>query len=502
MGHPTTDGTNGSHTDATALSALREAFKGNVIEEGQGPAYEACLWVWATSPARQLGRPAVILQPRGTSDVVAAVNFARESNLKLAVKGGGHGAGNPSFVDGGVLLDMSLMRGVYVDPVSKTVVAEGGCQLGDIDLETALHGLAVPLGVAPTTGMGLAVNGGFSIMSRINGLTCDNTLEVQMVLADGSVVTATKETDPELFWAVRGAGSSLGVVTKIRIQAYDVTEVHAGSMVWPDDPAHNNYKAILRWMRDTACSRSDIGANALRVLDPHLGPVLISMILFVGDTPVSEIEEVLRPLRDLGPVNDTVGRSSYLQLQQTFQPGLEALKKAFPKHYESWTGGHMEISQATDDFFDKFIKVSTDDLPLPDLALTQGFVGLLGGKVKETLAPVGFKEGDMDFVVTVGWHDPACHAVGQGHVQRIRDLLKQSSGKTESYINFTDAGVGARKLTYEDACDRVGGAANLERIRAVKDKYDPHNFFTCHPFRPVLAATPPQGQLHGTDAEQ
>src|SRR5262245_9459909 len=205
--------------DAEAVGALSERVRGAVLLPGDA-AYDDARSIWNALIDR---RPAVIVQCSGAADVVDAVNFARDQGLVLSIKSGGHNVAGTAVNDGGIVIDLSQMRGVHVDPGSRTVRVQGGATLGDVDRETQLFGLAVPFGVGSETGVaGLTLHGGAGHLRRKHGLSIDNLISVDIVTADGQLRRASATENPDLFWAVRGAGSNFGVVTSFEFQAYPV----------------------------------------------------------------------------------------------------------------------------------------------------------------------------------------------------------------------------------------------------------------------------------------
>src|SRR6266436_7803178 len=191
--------------------------------------------------------PEMIARCTDVADVVTAVNFAREHDLRVAIRGGGHNGPGLGSIDDGLMIDLSMMKGVRVDPTARTVRVGPGCTQGDVDHATHIYGLAVPAGIVSTTGIaGLTLGGGTGYLTRKHGLTIDNLLEVDMVLADGSFVTASERQHPDLFWAVRGGGGNFGVVTSFLFKAHPVRMVYAGPIFWEATHA----KAVMRAYRD------------------------------------------------------------------------------------------------------------------------------------------------------------------------------------------------------------------------------------------------------------
>src|SRR5262245_61026573 len=243
--------------EAATLESLRAGFRGPLIQPAD-PDYDDARAIWNAMIDR---RPALIARCTGTADVVAAVRFARQEGLPVAVRGGAHSAAGKAVVDDGMVIDLSLMKGVHVDAASKTVRAEGGATWGDFDHETQLFGLAAPGGVISTTGIaGLTLGGGFGWLTRRFGLSCDNLISVDIVTASGECVTASEQENTDLFWGVRGGGGNFGVVTSFEYRLHEVGPLVLTSiLVWPADRAAE----VLRVHRDATRTLPDeVGMSA------------------------------------------------------------------------------------------------------------------------------------------------------------------------------------------------------------------------------------------------
>ncbi|ANP52251.1 FAD/FMN-containing dehydrogenase [Streptomyces griseochromogenes] len=283
-------------------------------------------------------RPAVIAKCLGNADVVRAVRFAREEDLLIAVRGGGHSIAGHGTCDDGIVIDLSLMRGVHVDPVRRTVRVQGGALLGDVDRETQLHGLAIPTGQMSDTGMaGLTLNGGVGMMLHKYGLTCDNLLSADMVTVDGELVTASADSRPELFWALRGGGGNFGVVTSFEFQAHPVGPMMlAGFLAHPVERAGE----VLEFLRDfTATSPAHLSADAMFLRAPEADfvpeeyqgmPLVTLLVRYFG--PMEEAWQAVQPLRDFGdPLYDSVGPMPLVAVQ-SMQDGFSP-----PGNLHYWT---------------------------------------------------------------------------------------------------------------------------------------------------------------------
>ncbi len=235
---------------STAVKAFASALCGQLIMPGSDE-YEDARKVYNGMIDK---RPAFIVRCAGVEDVIAAVNFAREQQLLLAVRGGGHNGGGLGTCDDGLVIDLANMRKVVVDPAAGTARAQGGCTLGDVDRATHEYGLAAPFGIMSTTGVGgLTLGGGLGHLTRKCGLSIDNLLEAEVVLADGRLVTANAHEHPDLYWALRGGGGNFGVVTSLLFKLHAIETVYGGPMLWPIEQAGE----IMRWYRDFITTAPD-----------------------------------------------------------------------------------------------------------------------------------------------------------------------------------------------------------------------------------------------------
>ena len=287
--------------DPEARQAFMEGVRGVVLASGD-PGYDDARAIWNGLIDR---RPALIVQCTGAADVVDAVNFAREQELLLSVKGGGHNVAGNAVNDGGLVIDLSPMRGVHVEPSTQTVRAQGGATWGDCDRETQLFGLAVPGGVVSTTGIaGLTLHGGVGHLRRKHGLSIDNLLSVDIVTADGQLRRASATENEDLFWAVRGAGSNFGVVTSFEFQAHPVGPmVMVGAVFYPQEVARD---VLPAWRDYMASAPEELSSLAFFWNVPphepfppehHGKPVLIVAGVYAGS--VEDGEPAVQPLREL-----------------------------------------------------------------------------------------------------------------------------------------------------------------------------------------------------------
>src|SRR5919197_1527029 len=306
-----------------ALAELRMQLRGEALTPGD-PGYEQ-----ARPPfnAMQLDRPSLVVRCTGTADVVDAVNFARDNGIELTVRGGGHSVAGLSSSDGGMVIDLSPMHAVDVDPDASIARVQGGALWGDVDREAQLFGLATPGGVVSDTGVaGLTLGGGYGWLRRKYGLSCDNVLEAQVVGADGEVRTASAETNPDLFWAIRGGGGNFGIVTSFAFRLHPVGPMVAFTGVfYRQADAAEVLRGCRDYFRDAPDEVSPEAISITMPADPHLPPPIHDQECFIvaavhaGD--VAEGMEVMQPLRELAtPLADISQPMPYTAVQSAFDP--------------------------------------------------------------------------------------------------------------------------------------------------------------------------------------
>jgi FAD/FMN-containing dehydrogenase len=450
--------------DAEALQAFALQMRGPVLTP-EDPAYEEARKIWNGLIDR---RPAIIAQCSGAADVVDAVNFAREHGLLVSIKSGGHNVAGNAVNDGGLVIDLSGMRGVHVDSAAQTVRVQGGATLGDVDRETQLFGLAVPAGVVSTTGVaGLTLHGGTGHLRRKHGLSIDNLLSVDIVTADGVLRRASASENEDLFWAVRGAGSNFGVVTSFEFQAHPVGPmVMVGAIFYPLEDVVDLLHA---WHDAVTSAPNELSSIAFCWSIPphepfppehHGKPVLVVAATYAG--AVEDGEPVIQPLRELGePVLDLSGPWPWLGLQS----GFDAL---FPKG-----GLYYWKSRALPALSDAVIADIADFASRRPSPLTDITVWHNGGAISDVAeTETAYGGRDAPFLVTgeASWDDPSLTDDAIAWARDFWDAMgRHSSGGL--YLNF--AGFGEEK----EALVKAGHGANYARLKKVKAKYDPANFF-------------------------
>jgi FAD/FMN-containing dehydrogenase len=450
--------------DAEAVAGLIERVRGPVLTAGD-PGYDEARSIWNALIDR---RPALILQCSGAADVVDAVNFAREQGLVLSVKGGGHNVAGNAVNDGGIVIDLSQMRGVHVEPETGTVRVQGGATWGDLDRETQLFGLAVPGGVVSTTGVaGLTLHGGVGHLRRKHGLSIDNLLSVDVVTADGQFRRASATENEDLFWAVRGAGSNFGVVTSFEFQAHPVGPmVMVGAIFYPFADAP---RILSAWRDFMAAAPEELSSLAICWSVPpaepfppelHGTPAVVVAAAYCG--PVEEGERIVQPLRELAePLVDASGPWPWLGLQS----GFDAI---FPKgELRYWKS--RALAELSDEAIGEIVELAgRRPAPLTDIVIWHH--GGAMSRVGETDTAYGGR--DAQFLVTAeaNWTDPAQNDEAIAWAREVWDAMERfSTGGV--YLNFP--GFGEEK----EALARAGHGENYERLQALKAEYDPDNLF-------------------------
>ncbi|MFC6800261.1 MULTISPECIES: FAD-binding oxidoreductase [unclassified Haladaptatus] len=449
---------------ADRVETFRAALRGPLLEPGD-EGFDEATRIWNGMVEKT---PALVVQPTGTADVVEAVNFARENDLLLSVKGGGHNIGGTALTDGGLTIDMSNLTGVIVDPDARTVTAQAGCELGDVDRETQLHGLATPLGFISDTGIaGLTLGGGFGYLTRRFGWAVDNLLSVEIVTADGQVRRASREENPDLFWALRGAGHNFGVVTSFTYRLHDVGPlVYGGLIAWPAVHAD----AVLAAYRElTETAPRELTAFQILMRAPpapfvpeeaHGKRICAMTVCYSGN--LDDAEEALAPLRALpDPVVDLLQPMPYTVLQSS-------LDETEPTgwHYYWKTGFATDLTPELHATMDELAA----ECPIPGGQLVAAH---LGGAINERPADDGaIGNRDVQFVFGAsGMWEPG-EPNEEAYKQWVRDAWArlQPFSTDTSYVNFQTAEDGPERLqaTYGE---------NYDRLVEVKRSYDPDNVF-------------------------
>ena len=447
------------------LDQLVAELRGDLLRPGD-EGYEAARRVWNATIDR---RPAAIARCLGVADVVAAVNVAREHDLLVAVRGGGHNVAGNAVCNGGLVIDLSRMKGMRVDPGQRTVLAQPGATWGDLDRETQLFGLATTGGLVSTTGIaGFTLGGGLGWLMRRHGLACDNLLSVDLVTADGRYLTASEEEHADLFWGVRGGGGNFGIVTSFEYRLHPLGSVLAGLVVHPWAAARD----ALRFYREfTAAAPDDLTAHALVFTSPDGEPAVGFAVCYAG--PTTDGVELLRPLRTWGrPAADTIEPRAYLRWQAMFDEGNA------PGRRNYWKSSHLPGLE------DGLIDALIERFPSVPSCSSSVTIEHLGGAVRrigEADTAYTHRDAAYDFVITSVWDDPRAD---DANVRWARDLFAalEPYARESVYVNYLgEEGEDRVRLAY--------GAAKYDRLVALKNRYDPTNLFRLNQnIRPTVQA--------------
>jgi hypothetical protein len=447
---------------ALDIAGLQDGFRGKLLRP-EDPGYEDARKVWNGSINRF---PALIARCAGVADVIAAVKFAKDTGLLVAVRGGGHSFPGLSVCDGGLVIDLSLMKGSRVDPEARTVRAQAGVLLGEIDRETQAFGLAVPSGIVTHTGLsGLTLGGGINWLQRKYGLTIDQLLSVDLITAEGEFVKASASENEDLFWGLRGGGGNFGIVTEFEFRLNPVgPTVLAGPIFWLMEDASNALRFYREWIKEIPEELTTIvscrKAPPLPFVPRELHGQLVAGVVCCYAGPVEKGEKVVKPLKEFGsPVFDVCVPKPFLAHQAMFDP-------SFP-HGRWYYIRSCDVARLTDEVIDITVD-HTLRINSPFTALT---LWQLGGAVAR-----------------VGEDDTAFGGRSAGHTYNITGATEGSEGfdeerkwvrnfwsalepyHTSFYVNFLmEEG--------EERIRQAYGAKKYDRLKALKRRYDPDNLF-------------------------
>ena len=445
----------------STIASLKSNMRGDVIEQ-RDASYDVARKVYNAMIDR---RPRLIARCSDVADVIAAVNFGRENNLVVSIRGGGHNFAGLGVGDDGLVIDLSRMNNVRVDPKMRTVLAGGGAVLGDVDHAAHAFGLAVPAGILSTTGIGgLTLGGGIGHLTRQCGLTIDNLLSVDVVLADGRFVTANAKDNPDLFWAVRGGGGNFGVVTSFLFKAHPIHTDYAGPMLWPMEDATD----ILHWYRGFITKAPNVlnGFFAFLVVPPgppfpdHLHNKKMCGIVWCYAGPLKNAERVFNPIRKFKkPALDLVGPIPHPALQSMFDalypPGLQWYLKA------------DFVRELKDEAIALHVKHGA---LLPTMHSTMHLYPINGkaSTVKNTATPWSYRDAVWAAVMAGVDPDPANN-------EKISKWAKDYWTATHPY----SAGGAYVNFLMDEGEDRIHATYgnNYDRLARIKKRYDPTNFF-------------------------
>ena len=450
-----------SRLDEAVIQAFRTRLRGQLIGPAD-PEYDIARQIYNGMIDK---RPALIARCVDVADVIAAVAFGTDNQIAIAVRGGGHNGPGLGLVDNGLVTDLSSMKGVYVDPEAGTVRVEGGCVWGDVDHATHPFGMAVPSGFISSTGVGgLTLGGGVGYLSRRFGLTIDNLLAVEMVLADGRVVNASADNNPDLFWAVRGGGGNFGVVTSFLFKLSPVSIVYGGPIFWPLEEAPTVMK---RW-RDLIMSGPEeingwfgfhyVPPVAMFPEEHHLKKVCVVTWCYTGD--MARADEVFKQIREFAPpLMDFAGPIPWPVLQSLFDalypPGLQ------------WYWRTDFVKDLSDEAIETHMKYADQ---LPTGHSTMHLYPINGAAHRVGSEETAWNYRDANFVEVIVGVDPD-PANNKHMIQWARDYWEA--------LHPYSAGGGYVNMMMDEGEDRVRAAygENYERLAQIKTKYDPTNLF-------------------------
>ncbi|MEV5962433.1 FAD-binding oxidoreductase [Kribbella sp. NPDC051952] len=449
-------------TTTPEIQALDDDFRGELVHPGE-PAYDDLRKVWNGSIDR---RPGLIARCTGVADIRSALAYARRTGGPVAIRGGGHSFPGHSTCDGGILLDLALLKGIRVDPVRRTARAQAGVLLGELDRETQAFGLATPSGIVTHTGLaGLTLGGGIGWLMRKYGLSIDNLLSVDVVTAEGELVTASEDVNPDLFWGIRGGGGNFGIVTEFEFRLHPVGPiVYGGLLAWPMDRSPELLRFYRDWITDvpdeltTAIIHRWLPAVPTIPAELHGRPVVAMVVNYCGS--IEDGERVVAPLKAFAPpLLDLCTARPFLSLQSMLDP-------SFPR-------GRWYYMRACDvgELTDEVIDIAVERGLAIDSPYTSYPIFQLGGAISRVPADstaFGGRTSGHTFNFVGATPGPEGFDAQQDWVRESsRAMEPHQSGV---YVNFlTDEGPARIRSAY--------GPSTYNRLQSLKQKYDPTNLF-------------------------
>jgi len=447
--------------NSTAIDQFRSSLRGELIQP-QDDGYDAARQVYNRMIDR---RPRFIVRCSDVADVISAVKFAKENNLLLAIRGGGHNGAGLAMCDDGLVIDMSRRRGIRVNPKQRTVQVESGCTWGDVDHAAHTFGLAVPSGIISTTGVaGLTLGGGHGYLTRKFGLTIDNLLEADMVLADGSFVTVNQLENEDLYWAIRGGGGNFGVVTSFTFRAHAISTVYAGPMLWYPDKAVE----VMKWFREFSLKAPEelYGFFMFAKVPPappfpeKLHGKTMCGIIWCYSGPIENAEKAMSPVHQISPPElNFVGPMPFPVLQSMFDPLLPSGLQWY------WKGDF--VNELSDDAIKLHLMYGSE---LPSLLSIMHIYPIDGAvqRISKTDTAFSYREAKWSMVIAGVDPDPAKKDRITKWAKEYWEALHPFSAGG-AYVNFMmEEGRSRVEATYRD---------NYKRLSEIKRKYDPTNLF-------------------------
>jgi hypothetical protein len=442
----------GQLLDEAAVQDFRASVRGELLRPSDA-GFDTARKVWNGMVDKT---PALILRCAGVSDVMTAVDFARSNDLLVAVRGGGHNVGGSAVCDRGLVIDLSRMKGVRVDPARRTARAEGGVTWGEFDRETQAFGLASTGGTVSTTGIaGLTLGGGVGWLVRKHGLACDNLLSVDIVTADGQLRTASASENEDLFWGLRGGGGNFGVVTSLEYRLHPVGPVLGGMVLYPQA----NARDVLRFYREfTRTAPEELTAYCGFLTAPDGNPVVGVIACYSG--PLETGEAVVRPLREFGtPAADLIQPMAYSQMNTL-------LDAAFPSGSQNYWKADF-LKELSDDAIDVLV-TQAGKMTSPLSAMVVEYYGGAASRVDEAATAFPHRQAQYDLIIAAQWANPM---ESDQHIQWVRETSEAAQPFASGRVYVNALGVEGEERV------REAYGANYDRLVALKNTYDPTNLF-------------------------
>jgi FAD/FMN-containing dehydrogenase len=445
----------------TISDAIIQEFKTSLSGQlilPEHPSYNEVRKVWNAMIDK---RPALIVRCTGTADVIKSVKFARANNLLVSVRAGGHNVSGKAVCDNGIMIDLSLMKGIWVDPSHQIALAQPGMRLGEFDRETQAFGLATTLGIISNTGIaGLTLGGGVGWLARKYGLACDNLLSVDIVTADGQFLKASDKENEDLFWSIRGGGGNFGIVTSFEYKLHPIgPQVLAGMVLHPFGKA----REALKFYRNYSASIPDDMNTVCALLTSPDGHPVVAIVVCYHGLSIDAGQQKLRPLREFGPpIADLISPMSYLEAQSILDLAVppSGLRSYWKSHFLKEIPDH-----AIDTLVDHFAKV-----PSPRTAIQFQQFGGAVSRVREDATAFGHRQdGEYDFIILSLWQNSSDDNANISWTRELWDAMKP----------FSPGGVYINNLGDDEPEGRVRAAygPNYDRLVEMKNKYDPTNLF-------------------------
>jgi FAD/FMN-containing dehydrogenase len=438
---------------AAAVGDLKRQLRGDLLASTD-PEYDGARKVWNGMIDK---RPALIARCAGSQDVAACVNFARDHDVLISVRGGGHNFAGKAVCDGGLMIDLSPMKGIEVDPVRRIARAETGLKLGEFDRATQKYGLATPLGVATTTGIGgLTLGGGYGWLVGKYGLSCDNVTWIEIVTAGGKILECSAEQNADLFWGLRGAGANLGIATRIEYRLHPVTTIYGGPLFHPLSAE------VMRFYDEFSSNAPDeLTTLGAATKGPDGKPAFVTAVCYCGSP--AEGEKLIKPLRSFAPpLVDMIQQRPYLEMQSLFDADLPPGRRYYNKTHS--------LRQFNDGAIDTVLRFTETMSPYPSMI---GFQQLHGAASRYAANSTAYPHRYPHHVVWISpvEDDPSKDAA---MVRWTRDCWEALNPYVDQavYVNALDDGAEEGELRVRQAY-----GTNYDRLKTLKRQHDPTNLF-------------------------